>query len=235
MIELKLHFRYDIAKEAENWFNLASDKNDTYGIDYKEVIAPIPRKILRFIESHNRKESITYISRFLRRDPRRRLKELFIRQKIRSLEGIWKELGEELIRELTRLVGRQFKRKEFTAYITHLFICDYNYKKGYFFLSLHHSDALNFSVIAHELLHFLFYDHYYRFCLKKGLTEEQFQELKEAFTVLLNTPQFDKILLVEDEGYPKHRQLRRFIKKEYRKTRNFNLLVRKTIEFLKNR
>ncbi|MCD6194852.1 hypothetical protein J7K05_01445 [bacterium] len=233
MLNPKLRFRYSIVKEAENWVNLAKDKNDTYGIPYEEIVAPMPEKILRFIESHNRKESIAHVSQFLRQDPRRPLKELFIRQKIKSLGAIWEKLGEELIKKLTRLVGKQFKQKELTAYITHLFICDYNYEKGYFFLSLHHSDALNFSVIAHELFHFLFYDHYHDCCLQKGLSETQFQDLKEAMTVLLNTDQFSSLLLVEDQGYPQHQPLRDFIWREFRKKNDFKKVVEKTIKFLK--
>jgi len=235
MLNPKLRFRYSIVKEAENWVNLAKDKNDTYGIPYEEVVASIPRKILRFIESHNRREAVANIGQFLRQDPRRPLKELFIRQKIKSLGAIWEKLGEGLIKRLTRLVGKQFKQKEIIVYITHLFICDYNYEKGYFFLSLHHSDALNFSVIAHELFHFLFYDHYHNWCLQKGLSETQFQDLKEAMTVLLNTDQFSSLLLVEDQGYPQHQSLRDFIWKQFQKEKDFNKMVEKAIKILKAR
>ena len=103
---MKIKFSYNFNKEAENWYNIASFKKDTYGIPYKETVIPISKDILKYILAHNKKNSITYIEKFLRSDPRRELKNIFIQQKIRSLEKIWSKLGDKLISALDQVTGK---------------------------------------------------------------------------------------------------------------------------------
>ncbi|EKD22935.1 MAG: hypothetical protein ACD_83C00177G0001 [uncultured bacterium] len=109
-----------------------------------------------------------------------------------------------------------------------MYICDYDYPKRYFYLSLYHSLALNFTVIAHELAHFLFYQNFHKVCQQLGLDENQFQDLKESTTVLLNTQEFEDILLIEDQGYEPHQKIRQLILASWNKERD----LRKIVEYL---
>lgn len=230
MVNIK--FKYNIEKEAKNWYDIASDKSDSFGSSYKNAIMPIPDSILDIISSSPKDKAIEKIIDYLECDPRQKLKDIFISEKISGLEKIWEKLGNKLIGALNKVTGKKFDEEEYTAYITHLFICDYNISKKYFFLSLYHSAGLNFSVLAHELIHFITYKHFKSYCIEKGLTEPQFQDLKESVTVVLNSPVFDKILLIEDYGYPDHKELRSILEKKFLSGASFDALIDYGIKYL---
>jgi len=86
--------------------------------------------------------------------------------------------------------------------------------------------AKNFTIIAHELSHFLFYDYFQNYLKEKGITEDKFQDLKESSTVLLNTEYFKNLLLIEDGGYAPHQKLRELILSSWNKNKN----LKKTID-----
>jgi hypothetical protein len=75
---------------------------------------------------------------------------------------------------------------------------------------------------AHELLHFQTYAYWQKFCLKQ-LTWEQFEDLKEALTVVLG-----------DRGYACHFAIRKKLLKYWRKDKNFDRLVHYGVEIMKN-
>lgn len=229
---MNIKFKYDIKKETENWYNIVSDEDDTFGNSYKDTVMSIPDSILEIISSVPKNKAIDKIVDYLEHDPRQELKNIFINEKISGLEKIWEELGQKLVDALTKVTGKKFDDEEYTAYITHLFICDYNISEKYFFLSLYHSVGLNFSVLAHELLHFITYKHFKSYCIEKGLTEPQFQDLKESLTVVLNSPVFDEILLIEDYGYPDHEKLRSFLEKKFLSGADFDALIDHGINYL---
>ncbi len=81
--------------------------------------------------------------------------------------------------------------------------------------------AKQVNTIAHEILHLQFIHFYFRYCLDQGLTEKQFQDLKEAMTVLLNEQQFRKFHLGLDVGYPAHTKLRKYIQRRWEKKTSF--------------
>jgi len=60
---------------------------------------------------------------------------------------------------------------------------------------------------------------------KKGLKNNQIEDLKESLTFLLNEPEFEEIILSEDTGYPEHIKLRKKLKSIWLKDKNFQNLI----------
>ena len=85
--------------------------------------------------------------------------------------------------------------------------------------------------IGHEIMHFQFYKYFFN-KIEKEIGKEKTEDLKEALTVLLNL-EFRNLWLVEDKGYPKHKKLREFIEKEWKKEPDFKILLEKCVEYLK--
>lgn len=226
---LNLNFSYDREKDALNWVLQAKDVNPAFGISYQASVAPIPKRILTQIIKNNDKESVKIVLDYFNHSQRQNLKEEFIQLKIESLQKLWLNKGETLINRLEKILG-PFQNETVNAYITTLYICDYSYQEKYFYLSLYHSLALNFTIIAHELAHFLFYQNFQKFCQK--LNENQLQDLKESVTVLLNTKEFNDILLIEDQGYQPHQKLRRLILVNWNKERDLKKIINKIIQEL---
>jgi len=85
---------------------------------------------------------------------------------------------------------------------------------------------------AHELMHLQFH-YYFEENLRKTITKKQFKDIKEALTILLNI-EFKDILKKKDLGYPNHKNLRDFIEKQWKKKKDFDILLDKCVNYLKN-
>ena len=228
---VKIKFLYNRQKDASNWVDVTKDVDPSFGISYKDSVRQVPLDLRKKILRSSRKEGIKAVLGYFRKNSWRVLKEDFLKLKQEALTKIWKKKGNLLIKRLEELTQRKFPRKNYTAFLTTLYICAYDFKKGYFYLSLYHSLAVNFMVIAHELLHFLTYAYFQKYCLRNGLSEKQFQNLKESLTVLLNTDLFQRdVLLIEDNGYKPHQKMRRFIWKSWEEERDFEEVVRLATE-----
>jgi len=229
---LKLDFSYDRKIDALNWVNTAKDTDPDFGFSYENSVAPIPDDLRRKIIKLQIDEAVGEVVNYLDSNKRQILKEHFINLQISSLTTLWQAKGSELISGIENIFGRFDDNDELVAYLTTLYICDYDFSQKYFYLSLYHSLPKNFTIIAHELSHFLFYRDYQKYCLDQGLNEKQFQDLKESTTVLLNEKEFANILLIEDQGYGPHQVLRNFIINSWQKNLSLKVVVDEAIEFI---
>ena len=228
---IKLNFLYNREKDALNWVNTAKDIDPDFGFSYKISTAPIPESLKRKIIEFETGKAVTKVTDYFSKNDRQKLKEDFIKYKLVSLIKLWQEKGSDLISEIENVFGK-FKNDELNVYLTTLYICDYNFDENYFYLSLYHSLPQNFTIIAHELSHFLFYRDFEKYCRDKELSEKQFQDLKESTTVLLNKKEFSDILLIEDSGYQSHKKLRKFIANSWRKNRSLKKVVDESLGFI---
>jgi len=227
---IKLNFLYNREKDALNWVKTAKDTDPDFGFSYEISTAPIPNNLKREIIKIETDEAITKVIDYFSENERQKLKEDFIKYKLISLKKLWQEKGENLVKKIENVFG-EFKKDEFNVYLTTLFICDYNFDEKYFYLSLYHSLPLNFTIIAHELSHFLFYRDFEKYCYDNGLNKKQFQDLKESTTVLLNEKEFADILLIEDTGYQPHKKSREFIANSWKKNQSLKKVVDESIKF----
>ncbi len=137
------------------------------------------------------------------------------------LEQYMKQYGPGLLIEVAKLTGRRLYRQTFYATFTTLRTCPYDPRRHWFMISAKRNMAKQVNTMAHEILHLQSIHYYYHYCLNQGLTEKQFQDLKEALTVLLNEPQFRKFHLGLDQGYPDHVRLRKTIQRLWRTKKDF--------------
>jgi hypothetical protein len=89
-------------------------------------------------------------------------------------------------------------------------------------------------VFCHEVMHLFFHYYFFDDCVKKGLTDSQTQDLKEAVTALLNY-EFEDIIDKKDYGHKGHKDLRKLISEEWQKMpeKNFEKLLDLVIEKIK--
>ena len=219
---LNLNFLYSREKDALNWVNTAKDINPPFNFSYEASVAPISEELLKEIIRLDKKEAVKKVLEYFSsgtRKKRQELKEEFIEYNISALNNHWQKHGEELVKKIEKIFGK-FKIKTCDIFITTLYVCDYNYEEKYFYLSLYHSLAKNFTIIAHELAHFLFYDYFQSYLKESDVSDDKFQDLKESMTVLLNTEEFKNLLLIEDSGYEPHQKLRESILSAWQKHKN---------------
>lgn len=119
---------------------------------------------------------------------------------------------EEIEGDLGALMGRKFLKETVTVSIVTFPRGPYDVRTYKIYLILNEEGTLRpVSSIYHELMHFLFHEHFWEECQKAGLTEPQIHDLKESLTVLLN-PILEKRGLPLEKGYPNHLELRAKLK-----------------------
>ncbi len=227
-----INFDYDIKKDAWSWVIIAQ-LPCRWGRDPKRQVRHIPDDLLKKILKNPRSKAEKIVVNYLENHPKRQYKEKVIREEAKALEKIWRTKEKEYFKKLEKITQKPIYRKNFGAFFTSGFMCPYKWQEGWFMVSMWHNIPFSISTICHEILHFQFLHYYGKWCLKKGLSKTKLEDLKEALTFLLNEPEFENIILVKDEGYPKHQKLRAQLQKVRQKEKNFKKFLEKAINVLK--
>ena len=150
-----------------------------------------------------------------------------------KLEEYFNGDGQEIFEVIKKITGKPIYTKEFHASFATAGLYPYDVMNDLFMVPATKNFSKQLTVICHELLH-LQVSHYYQvYCLKNGLTKEQFSNLNEALTFLLNDPLFQKFSLLPDKGYPYQRGKRQALEKAWQKTRDFSNLIEAAIKRVK--
>lgn len=148
------------------------------------------------------------------------------------IQETWSNIEGEFFKRLNNLIKPKEEIEKITAKLTTIKRAPYNPKDFSFFFSLHNSIPQLMKSCAHEVLHIYFHNSkYWDMCIKEiGIKETH--NLKESLTILLNI-EFKDLWGIEDKGYPMHKNLRSFIKKEWTKEKDFEILIKKCIKEMK--
>ncbi len=219
-----VNFIYNIEKDAENWVETVKDVKPSWGINYEKETIMVPNDLKNQILKLNDKEAIELVKNYFKSLSYFKFKEDIISEEVKALDRIWSKKEPEFFKILKKIFKKEVSSEKITAYFTTMFICPYsNEDYKWFMISMWHNLPFQITIVCHELLHFHFLKNYTNFCKEKGLNEEQIENLKESLTVLLNTKEFNNLILVEDLGYPEHQELRKKILRVWEKDRELFL------------
>ena len=151
----------------------------------------------------------------------------------KSVKGEWYKVEEEYIKRLEKIIKKPFLAKKVICYATILPRCNYWYGLPYpwFKLSILYPKSKWNQVCMHEMMHFMFHWHYWDYCLK-FLDEKLVWHLKEAITFLLNE-EFSDLINEKDMGYPSHQNLRKDLIAVWRKNKDFQKFLDKSLPIVK--
>ncbi len=149
---------------------------------------------------------------------------------IDSLTKTWEKIEEEYFKRLTNITKKPIPYKNIICYVTTVGRCPYNEKEGWFMVNFFSSIPSALQTIGHEIMHLQFHKYFWE-NIEKQIGKEKTADLKEALTVLLNL-EFRDLWFVEDKGYKPHKELRDFISKEWKKEKNFENLLKKSINYI---
>lgn len=224
----KVNFKYDIKKDAWSWVLIAKDKN-LWGLSWREQVAHISDELLEKIEKTSFSSALKIVEKNIKEDGRRKYIGKLMYGEMRTLEEIWRTVEKKYFKILSKTTQKPVFRKKFDCYFTTGLMCPYNEKENWFMVSMWHSIPMSITTICHEIMHLQFLHHYGKYLKKKGLKNVQIEELKEAFTFLLNEKEFKEIILSDDSGYPDHQKLRRKLQKIWCREKNFKKFLDKAI------
>lgn len=191
---MKLIFTYD--KDMDIWCLLNKGKSSNNSSQPTAVY----KQLVQFAgENPNRDLTSKFIDKYLKEN------NIDIQHHIEKYQKEFDSISEKF-HEIAQKVFGVSLINDITVYLTINNRCPYNINKNLFFVSVSNTSALR--TIMHELWHF--YTWYkYGAEEQEKIGDEQYNNFKEALTVLLNVECKDLLPNgVEDTGYPQHQDLR---------------------------
>lgn len=149
-----------------------------------------------------------------------------------SLDKCWSKIGDTYFSRLEKLTKRPVFSESPKAYITTVGRSAYHLLEGYFTVSMHRQILQALRTCGHELLH-MQVENYFGEEITKKIGALKFDMINESLTVLLNS-EFRDLWFMEDKGYSSHIKLRKFISEEWNKEKDFENLIKKCTDYLKN-
>lgn len=218
----KVEFKFDKDRDIWNYWDSVNKKSQF--LNFSKFI---PADLLMLIKGKSQKESYKIIEESLFNIHNSYL----IRIYLNSVSEAWKSIEKEYFKRLSKLTKKPICSKKFVAYITTTMRCPYNKEEKWFMINFFSSISHTLKTIAHEIMHFQFYKYYFE-NIEKRTGKQKAEDLKEALTVLLNL-EFLDLWHVNDKGYTIHKELRKFIENEWKKEKDFGILLNKCINHLK--
>lgn len=214
----------DIDEDAWNWWSACN--RVSHGTDWKKRISTnIAKKITGKTIDQANVFLIPYLRSLYKKD-----KETISDCK----KEIKKEFDHNFViacKRLEKITRRPLFRKNYKLYLTTFPRGPYWIKTGGIWLCIYWQGHIQ--TFLHEVLHFQFI-HYWRNQDTEvaKLSEKQFEFLKESLTVILDKDFID-IAGSVDKGYPIHEELRQYLHGQWKKDKNFDILVRRGIKWIK--
>ncbi len=145
---------------------------------------------------------------------------LKVEKYIRKYQEDWDTISDDFQKRAEKIFGVSLSQ-DVIAYLSVNSRCPYNIEKNYFFVSFP-ADLRLRKTTMHELWHFYTW---YKFGViwEEKIGKQKYQDIKEAFTVLLNVEckdLFPKKII--DEGYSQHQELREKIMKVWLETKDID-------------
>ncbi len=239
----KIKFEYNLIKDAYVYASVILF-SVSFGIKNTKNLALIPRNVQKEVKkiyainpiSHSKlltvsnhpifKPIVDYL--------KSQMFEVKVKEEEKRIINRWKNVEQQYFSKLSEILQKPIYQTDYKCYLTTLFRCPCYYEGGWFMVSAFSKLPNQIYVICHEFMHLQFIHWYREYCLKKGLTKSEFQDLKEAITFILNEPEFSGLISFKDKGYLLHKKLRKDLKSIWRKNKNFQIFLDGAIEIIKS-
>ncbi len=226
----KIVFKIDYKIDVQTLGALLKESNSKLGKQsLKWALEPHPllKKVLKdkYISISYQQELITsYVLDFYKKNLKK------INSQTIEIQTAWENVEIKYFEFLNRIFnGYPWPKGKYVAFPTILGIYSRNIKDKTFQFPYEHSIAgYPLAVIAHEMLHFIFYDYFFKnYPQYKKVKNSLFVwHISEIFnSVIQKTEEWKKIFKVQALDYPQHAQIIRKLEKKYKHKIILNFLV----------
>ena len=216
-------FKFDKEKDLFNIWETCN-KNPSYGFDFKKNMNP---KTVSICENRKFEDCRNELAKRFEKIHSSKLISIYLK----ALNDSWRTINNEFFKRLEKIMKKPIYNNLFTGYLTFSNRCPYILKENAFYFGFFNSICDTLRLAGHEIMHLQFHNAYWNE-IEKQIGNEKTHDLKEALTVLLNL-EFKDLWMAEDKGYESHNALREFIASEWKKEKDFEVLLRKCMEYLK--
>lgn len=152
-------------------------------------------------------------------------------QKIKYFQKIWQKYDQEILNGLKKIYKYPCPTDLSIFINTSPYSMD-GYPARYISVSMMRAGTTQriISSVSHELSHFLFRQHYTKFCRNLGSTKNEIEEIKEILTVINNI----EIAEVLDKGWPVHSNLRKLTTRYWLTKPDIKSVIENLHKILKN-
>lgn len=216
----KVTFKFDKEKDLYNIWETCNFKSSWY--DFKKSVHPNYLKICEGKEFDECKKE-------LKEYKERMYDSGFIEVFVKTIQEAWDRINDEFFKRIKKVMKRPVCFNEVTGYVTTMTRCPYSYdkKNPWFMVSFFRNILHVLKTTAHEIMHIQFHNTYWK-KVEDKIGKKKTADLKEALTVLLNL-EFRDLWFVDDKGYEPHKELRSFIEKQWKKKKDFDVLMDKCV------
>lgn len=211
---MNISIEYSKDRDIENILKATQSKNSTKRTTTQKL----------YVEKYGEEFNANTVGKFL--DWYFIEHDIDIGKEIERIRNDWGKIKDVAIQRLNQIFGIDLKG-DLTAYLTTDSRCTYSTDNGYFFVSYTSISNPPNLIILHELLHFYTNQKYYDALKQDGLSDEQYNNIKESMTVLLNVVFKDLLSNATDKGYPQHQVMRDWMRDEYAKNPDLDALIEK--------
>jgi len=217
-----VQFIFDKEKDLYNIWRTANPQIDDR--DFSDVL---PKEILKITKGKEFAKCRLDIEKFYIKTYNHQFLNVFLE----TVRKFWSFIEKDYFTRLSDITKKPVYTEKFTAYLTTIFKCPYDYKENWFMFNFFSSIFDILKTCGHEIMHLQFH-HYFWNDIEKQIGKDKTDTLKEALTVLLNL-EFRDLWFSTDRGYSEHKELREFIVKTWEEKKDFQLLLDKCVNYLK--
>jgi len=218
----KVIFTFDKEKDLHNIWETCNFKSN-WSNNFKRGL---PSKVLELCEDKRFQECEKELKDYFLKIHKSELIVIFIK----SVQEAWNKINDEFFKRLKKIMKKPICSDKFIGYLTTAGRCPYDFQEYSFMFSLFYPLPNAILTTAHEIMHVQFHNTYWK-KIEKQIGKEKTADLKEALTVLLNI-EFQDLWFAEDQGYEPHKELRKFIEKEWKKEKDFDVLMKKCTRWI---
>ena len=176
MVKVDFKIRVSVIKDAWNVWDACN--SSSHGMDWSKWAGP---KLQKNVVGKKYLDAKKWLHPFLKEH----YKKIGLTETAKSLRAMLEPEFPRVIETIERITQKPFYLKEVILFVTTYPRCPYYWRKGYIWIRHDKDKNWQIHTLLHELLHFQFH-HYYGQRLRKKITEEEFEALKEAMVVILD-------------------------------------------------
>lgn len=213
MIAKKITFKIDKELDKMICGRFLGFKLD--GVNFGEGITyfhPKLKKVENIASQRERKNTISkYVDEFYNENKKE------IETALQVMQNNWKKVEKDFFKEVKNIFGKHdWPKGEYIAYLS-IFNCNPTFLKDKNFQLFYLLPKEFNRMIAHEMLHFIFYS-YFEDNIRDKSKKKKSWLISEVFNaVVLNTKEFRNIVKPGKElGYPEHKEIISKMKKEWK-------------------
>ena len=216
-----IQFHLDKQADIENWYS--SINSISYGMNWSNIIP---------IEIY---EDIQWKSEILQKEIiEKHINTIYLKHNLKDIILSYNKRREnnnkKLRDKMEIFIGKSFPIDTINVYITTISRCPYNPQKRSCMYCpfrewkprLNPTNTIN--TILHETLHMMVHYYYEDYIKSKWLPNNEFHDLKEAQTIILNT-EYKDVLPRPDNGYNSHQSLRKKLETYRINNKNFDQFI----------